>query len=148
MPSGSEVVHLEEFMQRALIVEDSDEDWQALERLLEPMGLSCRRKTTVRGAVEALKQTKFHIIFTELKLSGSSSAPVMRAARISERNLAQPIIATSRTGDLRSRLAAYEAGIDGFIMKPVDQHRLRSVILDAIARRLLNEKKGRHQIYP
>ncbi len=110
-----------------LIVEDNDDSYRYLERVLEKQGFTLLRAVNGREAVEfARMYINIMIILMDIQL------PVMNGyeatKRIREFNPSVPIIAQTGNAFEEDRLKCLEAGCSSFITKPLDINHLLDII--------------------
>jgi two-component system sensor histidine kinase TorS len=106
----------------ALIIEDNSRNIQVLAKMLAKEGFT---HTDVHNPllVEELLQTinQVDIVFLDLEMEGYSGYDVLRLLREDERF--QPVPVCAYTVHVSEINAAYEAGFDGFLPKPLDSDR-------------------------
>jgi PAS domain S-box-containing protein len=110
---------------RVLIVEDNPVNAKVVERLLGQAGYALDVVATGDEAIEAFARTPYDLILMDLQLPGMDGIEATRRIRAMEAPGSRvPIIAnTARaTGDDREK--CMEAGMDGFLPKPLDAERL------------------------
>jgi CheY-like chemotaxis protein len=106
----------------ALIIEDNSRNVQVLANMLAKEGFS---HTGVRDPllIEELLQTinPVDIVFLDLEMEGCSGYDVLKVLRASDRF--QPVPVCAYTVHVSEINAAYEAGFDSFLPKPLDSER-------------------------
>ncbi|MGD1926390.1 MAG: response regulator [Paracoccaceae bacterium] len=127
----------------ALIVENNDIDGSALQQILDALGFECVRRAQSTETISMLRACKFDLVCVEIDPLGGLGLQVIRTARASDQNRAQPMIVTSRLSDYEARKQAIAMGADDYLLKPVNAGFLRSSLLNAIARRHASASSGR-----
>ena len=125
---------------RALLAEDNDINATIAQKALRRLGFDVERahdgKEAVRlGAAAARgERARFDIILMDIKMPGLDGCEASRVIRREERERAaqpMPIIALTANAMESDKLACLAAGIDEFLVKPVDLARLAETI-DAV----------------
>lgn len=116
-----------------LVIEDSDEDFAILQRMIEPMLISCQIARCLTGdeAIEYLLHRKScsqnqnsnalpSLILLDLSLPGTDGVEILSRIKQTELLNAIPIVALS--GDLNQKEVnlLYQKGVSGCIVKQVD----------------------------
>jgi CheY-like chemotaxis protein len=121
-------------LQPLAVVEDSDEDFEALSRVL--------RETTAREGVkryvsgeEALagllegQDARPALIILDLNLPGIRGMEVLAALKRDGRVRSVPVIVLSGSSREEDVDAAYQAGANAYVSKPLDYAELRRAVL-------------------
>lgn len=107
-----------------LLIEDSDDDALIVQRAFAQLGLGHElvREPTGEAAVERLKsrQGRPHLALLDLNLPGLSGLEVLRWIRASEAYRRLPVIILSASGRDADVTAAYEAGANHYLVKPLE----------------------------
>jgi len=121
---------------RILIVEDSDDTREALERIFQRR--SCLVTTAVSGeeALEMVKRTPPDIIISDIGLPGISGLEFMVEVRKHPEWRDVVAIALSGLGREKDIKGAAEAGFDAHLLKPVDMTVLDQTLADALQKRI------------
>jgi signal transduction histidine kinase/DNA-binding response OmpR family regulator/HPt (histidine-containing phosphotransfer) domain-containing protein len=120
----------------ALIVEDEEYNRVVLRGTTEALGY----KTTAAGnsddALALLEKTSFDVLLLDWELPGSMKGPdIARAVRARAGGERVVILAVTAHNSEEVRRRAREAGMDAFLLKPVDTAQVGAVIRDVLARR-------------
>lgn len=115
---------------RVLLVEDNDIGSRLASRLLEKHGC---RVTPVHGGRDAVEQAvtgEFDAILMDLQMPDIDGLEATRQIRAAERHTGRytPIIVLTANAGEQDRQRAFEAGADGFLLKPLDFGPLRAAL--------------------
>ena len=91
---------------------------------------------TVAGAQALLPEWRPHMLIIDMDLAGNDALSQLGAAGIDGQRL--PVIALTRRGDLRTKLAAFEQGVDDILTIPFSPEELVARVL-VIMRRTYRE---------
>lgn len=105
-----------------LVLEDDYDSRLVSSMMLESMGARVQACGTVDEALDALGRERFDLIMADLAIPGADGFDFMREVRT--RNIATPALAVTAFSDDDRKSAAFEAGFDGFVTKPVTPERL------------------------
>jgi two-component system, sensor histidine kinase len=122
-PSGPLAASLESFGLRALIVEDEEINSIVITQLLGALGCASVSVACGAAALELLKRERFDVILMDIQLPDMSGVEV--ATRIREGASGDaagviPIIAMTAFAMVEDRKKCQEAGMDGYVSKPLD----------------------------
>lgn len=106
-----------------LIVEDDLVIAKMYMRLLNKFGIAADLSPNGLDAIERHSQRPYPLVICDWMMSGPRGIDLCRMFRDATESYVYFILATSRS-DRRDRLSAYEAGVDDFISKPIDQDEL------------------------
>jgi len=127
--AGSRTLHHTRKALRILLVEDHRDTQRTLSRLLTHFGHEVLTASSKQGALEALGSGDIDVLLCDIGLPDGSGYEV-----VSQAKRKQPLKAIAITGfgteeDVRR---SNEAGFDSHLVKPVDLHKLQTV-LDEVA---------------
>ena len=117
---------------RVLIVEDQEENWLLLERLLQTVGFQVRVANDGRQGVEMFQMWRPHFIWMDIRLpvlSGSEAATRIRQLDGGEE---VKIVAVTASAFTSQRDEVLKAGFDDFLRKPYRSQE----VFDCMARHL------------
>jgi CheY-like chemotaxis protein len=117
---------------RILIVEDQQENWILLERLLQTAGFQVRVATDGLQGVEAFKTWRPHLIWMDIRLPVMSGTEATHRIREFERGAEVKIVAVTASAFASEREELLNGGFDDFLRKPYRPHE----IFDCMARHL------------
>lgn len=117
---------------RILVVDDSYANARLLDVYLEPLQHEVR---TALGAQEALQQVSTFVpdlLLLDLQMPDVDGFEVARRLRQDPRTRDLPIIAVTGYSSSEHRRRAKEAGVDGFLVKPVHCEELKAAVAEYI----------------
>jgi CheY-like chemotaxis protein len=119
---------------RVLVAEDSDTVREALRRLFEGQGYAV---VAARDGAEALALAEreaepFDVVATDVMMPNLDGYELTRRLRRTPRHRDVPIVMITARGERIDRVRGFDAGVDEYIVKPLDQ----GEILRAVARHL------------
>jgi CheY-like chemotaxis protein len=117
---------------RILIVEDQQENWILLERLLQTAGFQVRVATDGRQGVEAFEIWRPHLIWMDIRLPVMSGTEATNQIRALEAGAEVKIVAVTASAFASEREELLNAGFDDFLRKPYRPQE----IFDCMARHL------------
>jgi DNA-binding NtrC family response regulator len=109
-----------------LLVEDKAELRAMLRRALEKAGYTVEEAPDGPTAAADLRQRRYLVVLTDLKLPGCSGIDVLRAAREADPTI--PVILMTAFGSIEEAVTAMKEGAFDFIQKPVDLEHLRLLV--------------------
>ena len=115
---------------RVLIAEDNEVNRRVLQLSLQRLGYSADEATDGGAAVEQVRGGAYDLVFMDLRmpvLGGDEAARIIRA----DTTIMQPrIVALTASASEEERRTCLDAGMDGFLTKPIKQDELRDALLD------------------
>jgi PAS domain S-box-containing protein len=117
---------------RILLAEDNPVNALLIRELLRRRGHSIREVTTGTAAVAAMEEERFDLLLTDIHMPGMDGIDAARAIRDNERlhgRQRTPIVALTADALETGKRACQEAGMDGFLTKPVDPAELEEMFL-------------------
>jgi len=122
---------------RALLAEDNDLNAEIAADLLEMQGISSERAVDGREALERFAASEpghFQLILMDVRMPAMDGLEATRAIRACAHPDAKtiPIIAMTANSFKEDERAAFDAGMTGFLAKPVDADRLSQAIRDML----------------
>lgn len=127
-----------------LVVDDNEEDREAIAGLLRQDGFAVETVTNGLAAVELLKTKAFDLLLTDLVMPGTTGFDVLRAARAADPELI--CIALTSFGSLDSATDALNLGAYSYLLKPCEDAALRNTLKRGLEkRRLTKELRQRNQ---
>jgi len=112
-----------------LVAEDNPVNRKVTAKILERAGHQCRLVENGDQALDALDSARFDIVLMDVNMPGTSGLDVVKIYRMShvgDANL--PIVALTADATMETRLLCEEAGMNGYITKPVEAARLLEII--------------------
>ncbi len=120
---------------RVLLVEDADYNAWAATAVLAKLGLTAERAATGEQALELMADRSFDVVLLDRHLPGIDGLEVARRIRAMENTGSTPVLlAVTAYCTTEDRQMCLDAGMDGFVGKPLTPERLRSAIIDCGSR--------------
>lgn len=113
-------------MEPVLLVEDKAELRAMLRKALERAGYVVDDAPDGNVAIEKVRERRYLLVLTDLKLPGCSGLDVLREARKVESTL--PVILITAYGSVEEAVTAMKEGAFDFIQKPVDLEHLKLLL--------------------
>ncbi len=118
---------------RVLLVDDSPTNVLVTKAYLRKLGLETEAVNSGQAAVDKAKETRFDAILMDLQMPGIDGFTAARIIRANEvgREMGTPevpIIALTAAAMLHDEHAAEDAGMNDYLTKPVDLHKLASTL--------------------
>ncbi|HFC53186.1 MAG TPA: sigma-54-dependent Fis family transcriptional regulator [Gammaproteobacteria bacterium] len=128
----------------ALIVDDEPDICELLELTLSGMQIESRTAATLAEARALLKQHRFDLCLTDMRLPDGDGLELLR--RIREQNPQLPVAVITAHGNMELAIEALKAGAFDFLSKPVDLRMLRKQISGAlrVSPNVPRERRTRH----
>ena len=117
---------------KILLAEDNPVNALLIRELLRRRGHFTREVTTGTGAVTAMEEERFDLLLTDIHMPGMDGIEATRAIRANEEKSGRartPIVALTADALETGKRACQEAGMDGFLTKPVDPAELEEMFL-------------------
>ncbi len=117
---------------KILLAEDNPVNALLIRELLRRRGHTIREVTTGTGAVAAMEEETFDLLLTDIHMPGMDGIDATKAIRANEEKYGRrrtPIVALTADALETGKLACQEAGMDGFLTKPVDPAELEEMFL-------------------
>lgn len=126
---------------RILIAEDNDLNAEIATELLRTRGADVTRVADGRAALDLFEQEKpgtFHIILMDIQMPKMNGLETTAAIRCLDHSDAKtiPIIAMTANAFIEDERMAMEAGMTGFVSKPIDVNRLYGLLQDTVEKKL------------
>lgn len=115
-------------MTKILIIDDEIQTTTLLEMLLSDRGYETISVNDSSLAVQVAKSTNPDLILLDLMMPEPDGFKVCRMLREDERFIFTPIIIITALDDTDSKIVAFGAGADDYIMKPYDVDDLANTI--------------------
>jgi PAS domain S-box-containing protein len=115
---------------KILLAEDNPVNALLIRELLRRRGHRITEVTTGTAAVTALENESFDLLLTDIHMPGMDGIEAARAIRVMEEKSARPrtlIVALTADALETGKRACQEAGMDGFLTKPVDPAELEEM---------------------
>jgi len=125
-----------------LLAEDNPINMMLIRELLRRRGHRVTEVTTGNDAVKAMATGRFDLLLTDIHMPGMDgveATQAIRAAEIENDRSRTPIVALTADALETGRRTCLEAGMDGFLTKPVDPAELEEMFLA-----LFPDEEGSH----
>jgi DNA-binding response OmpR family regulator len=126
---------------RVLIVDDDELLGSSVKADLERLGLDVRLAPDGEQGLETVQQWQPDLILLDIVLPRQDGFAVCAAVRRLQAGTNPTIVMLTASGDLSSKLKAFEAGADDYLVKPIDLAELRTR-----AMRMLGTREVQQQI--
>jgi len=117
---------------RILLAEDNPINMMLIRELLRRRGHSVVEVTTGTDAVQAMLDGRYDLLLTDIHMPGMDGIEATRAIRAGEAKSGRPrtpVVALTADALEDGKRACREAGMDGFLTKPVDPAELEEMFL-------------------
>jgi PAS domain S-box-containing protein len=117
---------------RILLAEDNPINMMLIRELLRRRGHSVVEVTTGNAAVKAMQGDSFDLLLTDIHMPGMDGIEAARVIRADEARSGRsrtPIVALTADALEDGKRACQDAGMDGFLTKPVDPAELEEMFL-------------------
>jgi two-component system sensor histidine kinase/response regulator len=111
-----------------LLVEDNFVNQKVAVRFLERLGCTVEVASNGAEGVAACQQRQFDIVLMDLQMPVMDGMTATRKIRESETTSHMPIIALTANAMTGDRELCEAAGMDGYLTKPIEVERLRSIL--------------------
>jgi CheY-like chemotaxis protein len=123
---------------RLLVIEDSNEDFEALSRIIDQVSqvpLDVHRCIDGDAALDWLNQSHFNpdLIILDLNLPGTDGREILVKIKQINSLKAIPIVVLSTSSNPKDVEACYQAGVNSYMVKPMNINHLKDslrVMLD------------------
>lgn len=116
-------------MEAVLLVEDKAELRAMLRKALEKAGYKVDEAPDGSSAIEKIRNRRYLVVLTDLKLPGASGLDVLREARRADAMI--PVILITAYGSVEEAVTAMKDGAFDFIQKPVELEHLKLLVARA-----------------
>jgi CheY-like chemotaxis protein len=121
-----------------LLVEDNVFNQKMATIAIEQMGIKVDVASNGREAIEALDRTKYDMVLMDIQMpevDGIEATRMIRNSQVAARNSRIPIVAMTANATTRDREKCMDAGMDGYISKPIDLKKLEKIITGLLKNR-------------
>ncbi|WP_254441887.1 response regulator [Duganella vulcania] len=113
---------------RILLVEDNVFNQQIAREMLEEVGAAVCIASNGVEALELLRQTQFDCVLMDLQMPQMDGLEATRRIRADPQLARLPVLAMTATATIDTRARCIEAGMNGFISKPIQPGLMRQTI--------------------
>ena len=125
---GAALVVRENTMAKILIVDDEPQATTLLEMLLSSRGYKTVAVNESSEAIQVARETDPDLIILDLMMPEPDGFKVCRMLRADSRFMLTPILIITALGDTDSRIVAFGAGADDYLIKPYNVDELVTII--------------------
>jgi CheY-like chemotaxis protein len=126
------------FAHRLLVIEDSNEDFEALSRIIDQVSqvsLDLHRCIDGDEALDWLNQTPLNpdLIILDLNLPGTDGREILVTIKQTQKLRSIPIVVLSTSSNPKDIEACYQSGVNSYMVKPMNINELKDslrVMLD------------------
>jgi CheY-like chemotaxis protein len=113
---------------RVLVVDDDAAACELIYDILVAAEMDCITMTDSRQAAARLAREKFDAIFLDERMPELDGIELARLARATGMNRSTPIVMITGEEDRTLLTRAFESGVNFFLFKPIDRHRILRLI--------------------
>src|SRR5437899_7277309 len=113
---------------RVLVVDDDAPTCELIAEILGSAGMQAACLTDSTEAASRLRTDKFHAIFLDVRMPPPDGIELARQIRASATNASSVIVMITGEEDRTVMARAFQAGVEFFLFKPVDRHKLLRLI--------------------
>jgi len=113
-----------------LVVDDDEKVLHVLQRTLSASGMRVRAVASGAAALAELAEHRFDVVVSDIQMPGMNGLKLLRAVR--EYDLDLPVVLMTGNPDLKTATSAVEYGAFQYLIKPVENERLRAVVERAL----------------
>lgn len=117
-------------MKNILVVDDEPDIRELLEITLSRMNLNSYAASNLREAKNLLKQDKFDLCLTDMKLPDGNGIELVEHIQTEHPNI--PVAVITAFGSMEAAIKALKAGAFDFVSKPIDLKMLRGLVDSAL----------------
>src|SRR6185369_5650514 len=114
---------------RILLVEDNEINQQVARELLEDAGLVVEVADNGQVALELAQEAGFDLVFMDMQMPVMDGVTATREMRKLERLANLPIVAMTANAMEQDRRRCMDAGMNDFLIKPIDPYDMQSILL-------------------
>jgi DNA-binding NtrC family response regulator len=114
------------YMEPLLLVEDKNELRAMLKKALERAGYSVEEAPDGSAAIQKVRQRRYLMVITDLKMPGASGLDVLRESKAVDATI--PVLLLTAYGSVEEAVSAMKEGAFDFLQKPVDLDHLKLLV--------------------
>ena len=130
---------------RILIIEDREENWLVLERLMQKAGFDLRIAENGARGVEIFRNWRPHFIWMDLRMPVMDGKEATRHIRALDGGQDVKIVAVTASAFASDREEVLAAGIDDFIRKPFQSSEIYNCMARHLGLRLIYDNQSREE---
>ncbi|HEX9718590.1 MAG TPA: response regulator, partial [Ramlibacter sp.] len=114
---------------RILLVEDNDINQQVARELLEDVGLAVEVADNGQVALDMARKAPYDLVFMDMQMPVMDGLTATREMRKLQRLSSLPIVAMTANAMEQDRRKCMDAGMNDYLIKPIDPQDMRSILL-------------------
>ncbi|MBI3599927.1 MAG: response regulator [Nitrospinae bacterium] len=130
--------------QQILVIDDEESIRFTFENFLTEEGYRVITAGDYRGALSAISEKEFDLIFTDILLKDMTGIDILREVR--RKNLVSPVVMITGEPNLKTASDALRLGAFDYLPKPVRQDTLHHVTKMALQHKALVDEKERYRL--
>ena len=127
-------------LRRVLVVEDNLVNQRVVLRLLQKLGYPAEMVDNGRKGVDAVLESEYSLVLMDCQMPVMDGLEATREIRMRETDRRTPIIALTAGAMKSDQTNCLDAGMDGFLTKPIDVNQLAEVLLEWHSARGIDQK--------
>ena len=120
-------------MAKILVVDDERSVREMLQMFLESAGHSIAQAETGMEGLAKLRDGAFELLILDVGMPGLSGLAMLRLLRREARFAKLPVLMCTANGKMADLDSAFEAGANGYIIKPFDAASLNQAVSNGLA---------------
>lgn len=130
LPRSSDIRFAKIFSGHVLVAEDQVVNQRVAESYLRKLGLTVDIANNGEVALQKLQERDYDLVFMDCQMPVLNGYQATQQLRLQENTKARktPVIALTAEGTSGERKSCFEAGMDDFLTKPLELHRLIEVL--------------------
>jgi len=121
--------------ERVLILDDEESITELLEKYLHSRGFDCVSTTSPFEALDLLKQQRFSLLLTDLRMPKMGGTEVVRQAREIDSDLV--VVVVTALTEITNAIQAMRMGADDYVLKPFNLSEISLAVSRALEKRRL-----------
>ncbi len=113
---------------KALVVDDSPAARQVVAGMLSRLGLEVTEASNGKEGLNLARSAPFDLVATDVNMPEMDGYELTKALRSSEKTAGVPIIMISIRGERIDVVRGFDAGVDAYLSKPVDESELARTV--------------------
>ncbi len=111
-------IHSPQMNAQLLVVDDDDTVCEYFSAVLSGAGFEVETASSGNGALERLRSRRYDVLLTDLAMAGMDGLALAKAS--AEIHPTMPVVVVTGSSELSAAVEAMRAGVQDFIVKPVD----------------------------
>lgn len=128
---------------KVLVVDDSLSNRKALSLMLDALDYAVETAIDGVDALQKIEKSNFSMVITDLEMPNMNGLELVESLRVSLDHKNIPIIMVTSRSTAKHRKLAEQAGVNGYLTKPVDNNTLKATLAHFITDTHLMQKAGK-----